>query len=103
MSYPPLGSPEAVDLTERQSRKGLVFHIMYGWYRDASETEMLAWRFLAADFINGKRADVPLTLEDYRAYSAAKHRSDDPGPACHGRAYLDDCPGCVAYWRTVGP
>lgn len=81
-------------------RKSLVFPIMYGWYRDASEADMAAWRQMAADFINGKRDDVPLTLGDFKELRFRETpREPDPGPACHGQNYLADCPGCIAYWE----
>ena len=81
-------------------RKQLVFPIMYGYYADASKLEAATWRSLAADFINGKRDNVPLTLHDLRGLmDKDRVRRVDPGPACHGRAYDDACPGCVSYWQ----
>ena len=68
---------------ERQMRKSLVLPIMYGWYRDASEADMAAWRQMAADFINGKRDDVPLTLADFKALDAAE------GCPCRGDCILE--------------
>jgi hypothetical protein len=41
---------------------------MYGWHAGAHEDEVIEWRTVAADFINGKRVDVPLTLDAFRAW-----------------------------------
>jgi hypothetical protein len=53
---------------ERQLRKQLVFPIMYGWHAGATPDEVIEWRSVAADFINHKRVDVPLTLEAFREW-----------------------------------
>jgi len=51
----------------RQQRKDAVFLIMYGWFPNATENEMRRWRGMAAQFVNGERDDLPLTLAALRA------------------------------------
>lgn len=53
---------------DRYRRKQAVFHIMYGTYPNATEDEMRRWRGIAADYINGRTDDCPMTLFDFRAF-----------------------------------
>lgn len=48
------------------SRKSIVFHILYGTHIGATETEMIAWRAQAVEYINGLGPMPPLTLQRFR-------------------------------------
>lgn len=50
----------------RSDRKNIVFHILYGSYPEATETELRAWRALAVEYINGLGPMPPLTLRRFR-------------------------------------
>jgi len=103
VTWEPLGSPEPVYLSSRQERKLVVFHIMYGWHAGTTETEVAEWRQMAAEFVNGRRDEVPLCLDAFRALKRWEAEQADPyvesGPSCHGMAYDDACAQCVDYWR----
>lgn len=58
---------------QRAIRKQWVFHVMYGTHPNATPVEMVEWRLMAAEYINGQRAldDTPVSLEAFRGMVAA--------------------------------
>ncbi len=93
-----LGPPGA-----RTGRKAMVFHIMYGYAAGLSDEQMAQWRYMAAEYINGERplVKMPLTGGEFLTQWELEPVKElpNPGPACHGLGYRDDCPGCVSYWQ----
>lgn len=48
------------------SRKSIVFHVLYGTHPGATETELRAWRAQAVEYLNGLGPMPPLTLQMFR-------------------------------------